>query len=217
MEVSSLLQIHPIYFCIHNDGKPPVAFTQRIFNHHDPHTHRSIKTSFTVVKPEGLFLLTLFHKSVTPPSRGWDFYCTFSTPLIFYKSPPITPPNHSTIASLCFNQSTTSPPPPNQCWRVSLAFPFKPHGKTVRLYFFFFFFSSFQQNHLERMLDRPEKGHQTLSRRTSHNVDVEEVVKQQVGRQKNKMGVLLLAPMISAKLKNSFSAKVSSVWNHQRQ
>lgn len=136
MEVSSLLQIHPIYFCIHNDGKPPVAFTQRIFNHHDPHTHRSIKTSFTVVKPEGLFLLTLFHKSVTPPSRGWDFCCTFSTPLIFYKSPPITPPNHSTIASLCFNQSTTSPPPPNQCWRASLAFPFKPHGKTVRLYFF---------------------------------------------------------------------------------
>ncbi|XP_039446570.1 cGMP-specific 3',5'-cyclic phosphodiesterase-like [Culex pipiens pallens] len=36
-----------------------------------------------------------------------------------------------------------------------------------------------KQNHLERMLDRPEKGHQTLSRRTSHNVDVEEVVKQQ--------------------------------------
>lgn len=35
------------------------------------------------------------------------------------------------------------------------------------------------QNHLERMLDRPEKAHQTLSRRTSRNVDVEEVVKQQ--------------------------------------
>ncbi|XP_021693393.1 cGMP-specific 3',5'-cyclic phosphodiesterase isoform X1 [Aedes aegypti] len=33
------------------------------------------------------------------------------------------------------------------------------------------------KNHLERMLDRPE--HQPLSRRTSHNVDVEDVVQQQ--------------------------------------
>ncbi|XP_065078537.1 cGMP-specific 3',5'-cyclic phosphodiesterase [Ochlerotatus camptorhynchus] len=34
-----------------------------------------------------------------------------------------------------------------------------------------------EANHLERMLDRPE--HQALSRRTSHNVDVEDVVQQQ--------------------------------------
>ncbi|XP_055618671.1 cGMP-specific 3',5'-cyclic phosphodiesterase isoform X2 [Toxorhynchites rutilus septentrionalis] len=34
------------------------------------------------------------------------------------------------------------------------------------------------KNHLERMLDRPEKTHQTLSRRTSHSVDVEDVVEQ---------------------------------------
>ncbi|XP_062561405.1 cGMP-specific 3',5'-cyclic phosphodiesterase isoform X3 [Armigeres subalbatus] len=33
------------------------------------------------------------------------------------------------------------------------------------------------KNHLERMLDRPE--HQVLSRRTSHNVDIEDVVHQQ--------------------------------------
>ncbi|XP_055587649.1 cGMP-specific 3',5'-cyclic phosphodiesterase isoform X2 [Uranotaenia lowii] len=35
------------------------------------------------------------------------------------------------------------------------------------------------KNHLERMLDRPEKAHQTLSRRTSHSADVEDVVDRQ--------------------------------------
>ncbi|XP_058813126.1 cGMP-specific 3',5'-cyclic phosphodiesterase isoform X2 [Topomyia yanbarensis] len=36
-----------------------------------------------------------------------------------------------------------------------------------------------EANHLERMLDRPEKSYQTLSRRTSHSVDVEDLIKQQ--------------------------------------
>ncbi|XP_058056137.1 cGMP-specific 3',5'-cyclic phosphodiesterase [Anopheles bellator] len=36
-----------------------------------------------------------------------------------------------------------------------------------------------EANHLERILERPEKTHQTLSRRTSHNVDVEDVLQRQ--------------------------------------
>ncbi|KFB44690.1 AGAP004119-PA-like protein [Anopheles sinensis] len=36
-----------------------------------------------------------------------------------------------------------------------------------------------EANHLERILERPERTHQTLSRRTSHNVDVDDVLQQQ--------------------------------------
>ncbi|XP_040152060.1 cGMP-specific 3',5'-cyclic phosphodiesterase [Anopheles arabiensis] len=36
-----------------------------------------------------------------------------------------------------------------------------------------------EANHLERILERPERTHQTVSRRTSHNVDVEDVLQQQ--------------------------------------
>ncbi|XP_055525606.1 cGMP-specific 3',5'-cyclic phosphodiesterase isoform X2 [Wyeomyia smithii] len=36
-----------------------------------------------------------------------------------------------------------------------------------------------EANHLERMLDRPEKSYQTMPRRTSHSVDVEDLIKQQ--------------------------------------
>uniref|UniRef100_A0A182N5N0 Phosphodiesterase n=1 Tax=Anopheles dirus TaxID=7168 RepID=A0A182N5N0_9DIPT len=41
-----------------------------------------------------------------------------------------------------------------------------------------------EANHLERILERPERTHQTVSRRTSHNVDVEDVLQQQGGVEK---------------------------------